>query len=276
MQHDLILGWQLNPVLIGSLLTASVLYLLAVGPLRSRLAPGQPFEAWRFLLFFLGIAITYLAEGSPLHDLSERYLFSAHMVQHLILNYICAPLLIWGAPTWILRLLLLNPVMRPIARVLSRPVVAAVVFNLGLSLWHFPEIYDAGLRNSSLHHTQHIVFMILSFISWWPLMSRLPELPKLGYGFQILYLFVTSTLMQIPLFGLITFSDHAFYATYQNAPRVVFDSALEDQVTAGVIMKVLGIVIYSIPLIVIFYKWYGESQYRPKLPKEPLKPKATS
>jgi putative membrane protein len=275
MQQDLILRWQFDPVLIGSLVTASVLYLLAVGPLRARIAAGAVLEKWRFALFFLGIALTYLAEGSPLHDLSERYLFSAHMGQHLILNYICAPLLIWGTPTWMLRLLLLNPVMRPIATLLSRPLMAAVVFNLGLSLWHFPQIYDAGLRNSSLHHFQHILFMILSFISWWPLMSRLPELPKLGYGFQILYLFITSTVMQIPLFGLITFSDHAFYATYQNAPRVFFDSALEDQVTAGVIMKVLGMVIYSIPLIVIFFKWYGESQ-NIKPSKDTLKPTISS
>jgi putative membrane protein len=260
MQQDIILGWQLDPVLIGSLLTSSVLYLLAVGPLRSRLAPGKSFESWRFGLFFLGIVLIYLTEGSPLHDLSERYLFSAHMVQHLILNYICAPLLIWGAPTWMLEKLLLNPVMKPVAKILSRPVVAALVFNLGLSLWHFPQIYDAGLRNSSLHHFQHILFLILSFISWWPLMSRLPELPKLGYGFQILYLFITSTVMQIPLFGLVTFSDHAFYQTYQNAPRIYFDTALDDQIAAGVIMKVLGMIIYSLPVIVIFYKWYEESK----------------
>lgn len=264
MQTELIVGWQLDPVLIGNLLTLSILYFLMTVPLRSRLVPGQPFERVRFTLFYLGIVLIYLTEGSPLHDLSERYSFSAHMVQHLLLNYICAPLLVWGTPTWILRLILLNSLIKPVASVLLRPVVAALIYTLFLSLWHFPQIYDAGLRNSSIHHFQHILFLILSFIGWWPLMSRLPEIPRLGYGFQILYLFAISTVMQIPLFGIITFADHAFYETYRNAPRFLFATALEDQVAAGVVMKVLGMIIYSIPVIVIFYKWYEESKrYRP-------------
>jgi putative membrane protein len=256
----LYLGWQFDPVLLGSLITGSVLYLLAVGPLRHRLAPNEPFHKTRAFLFFLGIFIIYAAEGSPLHDLSERYSFSSHMVQHLILNYAAAPLLIWGCPTWLLRVILLNRVMKPISMTLSNAVLASLVFNIGISLWHIPGIYNAGLQNSSIHHFQHIIFLTLSVISWWPVMSRLDELPRLGYGLQILYLFITSTVLQIPLFGILTFSNQAFYQTYIDAPRVFFDNAADDQAMAGVIMKVLGLIIYSVPLIVIFYKWYNESQ----------------
>jgi putative membrane protein len=258
--QPLFLGWQFDPVLLGSLITAVVLYSLAVGPFRKRLAPGEPFNKTRAFLFFLGIFIIYAAEGSPLHDLSERYSFSSHMVQHLILNYAAAPLLIWGCPTWLLRVMLLNKVMKPVAKTLSNAVLASVVFNIGISLWHIPGIYDAGLQNSSLHHFQHIIFLTLSVISWWPVMSRLDELPRLGYGLQILYLFVTSTVLQIPLFGILTFANTAFYQTYIDAPRVFFNNAADDQAMAGVIMKVLGMVVYIIPLTVIFFKWYNESQ----------------
>jgi putative membrane protein len=258
--QPLFLSWQLDPVLLGSLITASVLYMLAVGPFRKRLAPGEPFNKTRAFLFFSGIFIIYAAEGSPLHDLSERYSFSSHMVQHLILNYAAAPLLIWGCPTWLLRVMLLNRVMKPVARTLSNAVLASVVFNIGISLWHIPGIYDAGLQNSSLHHFQHIIFLTLSVISWWPVMSRLDELPRLGYGLQILYLFVTSTVLQIPLFGILTFANTAFYQTYIDAPRVFFNNAADDQAMAGVIMKVLGMVVYIVPLTVIFFKWYNESQ----------------
>jgi putative membrane protein len=258
--QPLYLGWQVDPVLLGSLITASVLYSLAVGPLRNKLAPGKPFHKTRAFLFFLGIFIIYAAEGSPLHDLSERYSFSAHMVQHLILNYAVAPLLIWGCPTWLLRVMLLNKVMKPVAKTLSNAILASLVFNVGISLWHIPGIYEAGLQNSSIHHFQHIIFLTLSVISWWPVMSRLEELPPLGYGLQILYLFITSTVLQIPLFGILTFAGQAFYPTYIDAPRVFFDNAADDQAMAGVIMKVLGLIIYTIPLIVIFYKWYNESQ----------------
>jgi putative membrane protein len=258
--QPLFLSWQLDPVLLGSLITASVLYLLAVGPFRSRLAPNEPFNKTRAFLFFLGIFTIYAAEGSPLHDLSERYSFSSHMVQHLVLNYLAAPLLIWGCPTWLLRVVLLNKVVKPVARILSNAVFASLVFNVGISIWHIPGIYDAGLQNSSLHHFQHIIFITLSLISWWPVMSRLEELPRLGYGLQILYLFITSTVLQIPLFGILTFAGQAFYPTYIDAPRVFFNNAADDQAMAGVIMKVLGMVVYIIPLTVIFFKWYNESQ----------------
>ena len=255
-----ILGWQFDPVLLGSLLTLVVGYGLAVGPLRSRLAPGTPFPTRKALIFASAILITYLTEGSPLHDLSERYLLSAHMVQHLLITYFCAPLLIWGTPDWILRPLLLNRYVYPVAKIVTRPVVAAFGFALFLSLWHIPAIYDAGLRNSTLHHTQHVLFLIVSLINWWPLMSTLPELPRLHYGSQIVYLFVTSTVLQLPLFAIITFSGEVFYSTYALAPRIVALTAAEDQQLAGVVMKVLAMLIYAVPMIVIFTRWYGEAQ----------------
>ncbi|MCA9837937.1 MAG: cytochrome c oxidase assembly protein [Trueperaceae bacterium] len=260
MQMPLYLGWQLDPVLIGSLLAVTVAYFAAIGPLRQRIAPRTKFPVARALLFSFAIVLTYLIEGSPLHDLAERYLFSAHMVQHLAISYFCAPLFIWAMPDWVLRPLLLNRRIKPIAKFFSNAVVAALTYTLFLSIWHFPAIYDAGLRNSSLHHTQHILFMIVALISWWPVMSPLPELPRLGYGMQIIYLFVVSTVLQIPLFGIITFANEPFYQTYINAPRVLFDTALDDQWMAGILMKVMAMILYAIPIIIIFNRWYNESQ----------------
>jgi putative membrane protein len=265
------LGWQFDPVLIGNLLTLSVLYLLATTVLRQRLAPGETFPKSKAILFFSGIFILWAAEGSPLHDLSERYLFSAHMVQHLLINYFAAPLLIWGTPEWVFRPLLLNRFVKPVAKFVLQAVVATLVFNLGLSIWHIPQIYDAGLQNSSVHHFQHIIFLTLSFISWWPVMSPLKEIPRLNYGLQILYIFGTSTLLQIPLFGIVTFADQVLYPTYQNAARVLLADPLNDQIMAGLIMKVLGMIIYGVPLIVIFFKWYGESQGPKKVIPQPVK-----
>ena len=255
-----VLGWQFDPVLLGSLLTLAVSYALAVGPLRSKLAPGVPFPTRKTVIFGSALVLTYLTEGSPLHDLSERYLFSAHMVQHLLMMYFCAPLLIWGTPDWVLKPLLLNRFVYPVARVVTQPVFAGLTFALFLSLWHVPAVYDAGLRNSTVHHTQHVLFLIVAFVSWWPIMSPLKELPRLSYGAQILYLFVTSTVLQLPLFAIITFSDHAFYRTYELAPRILNLSATDDQALAGIIMKVLAMAIYSVPLVVIFFKWHNESQ----------------
>ncbi len=255
------LGWQWDPVLIGSLVTLAVAYLLAVGPLRSRIAPGEAFPKGKALMFFSALLITYLAEGSPLHDLSEVFLFSAHMVQHLILMYFGAPLLIWGTPEWLWRPLLLNRLVRPVATLLGKAVVAGLVYTLFLSVWHFPFFYEAGLRNSSIHHTQHIFFLWVCLVAWWPVMSPLKEIPRLHYGTQIVYLFVTSTVLQLPLFAIITFTDQAFYAPYIAAPRIfAWLDPLGDQQLAGIVMKVLAMLLYIPPIIAIFYRWYNSSQ----------------
>jgi cytochrome c oxidase assembly factor CtaG len=80
---------------------------------------------------------------------------------------------------------------------------------------------------------------------------------------QIVYLFVVSTVLQIPLFGIITFANEAFYQTYINAPRILFESATDDQRMAGITMKVLAMVLYTVPIIIIFSKWYKESRNAP-------------
>lgn len=265
---SLYLSWQFNPILIGSLLTAFVAYFVAIILLRPRIAPDAPFPFARATLFVIGLILTYLTEGSPLHDLSERYLFSAHMVQHLLINYICAPLLIWGMPVWLLRHMLLGKRVRPFAEFISRPVFAALSFALFLSLWHIPAIYNAGLSNSTVHHTQHIFFMLISFVGWWPIMNPLKELPRLGHGAQIVYLFIISNVLQLPLFAIVTFSPEPFYTGYINAPRIEALGALTggvftaqmDQQLAGVIMKVLAFVFYAIPISIIFSRWYKESR----------------
>jgi len=175
------LGWQLDPVLLGGILTLGACYGLAVGPLRARLAPGAAFPRRQALWFYGGLAVMYLMEGSPLHDLAERYLLSVHMLQHLSLSYLVAPMLLWGTPPWVLKPLLLNRAVAPIARVLTKPLVTFFVFSFFFSAWHLPAIYEAALRNDSLHHAEHLVFLATSLLLWWPLMSPLKELPRASY-----------------------------------------------------------------------------------------------
>ena len=93
-----------------------------------------------------------------------------------------------------------QPVLKPVARFLAKPLVALLVFNLLFSIWHLPAIYDGALRNSGLHHVEHLLFLLISLIFWWPLMSPLPELPRPVPLVQLLYLFVTP-IAQLPLFG---------------------------------------------------------------------------
>jgi putative membrane protein len=253
----IVYGWQLDPVLIGSLLAAAVSYGLAVGPLRYRLAPRHPFPTAQAGLFYLGLGVIYLAEGSPLHDIAERYLLSAHMTQHLILSYVVPPLLLGGLPSWVLRPLLLNRLMAPISKVLTAPVVAFAVFTLFFSFWHLPPIYEGALRNEALHHLEHVVFLLTALLLWWPLLSPLAELPRLSYFGQLLYIFLLP-IAQLPVFGLITFAHEPIYPTYANAPRLWIDSPLADQTLAGAIMKVAGLLTFGLRFVLIFLAWYRD------------------
>ena len=91
----MVFSWQLDPFLIGPLLTSALCYFLAVGPLRKKIAPNIAFPVGKAIVFYCALIVLYLAEGSLLHDLSD-YLLSAHMLQHLLISYVAAPLVITG------------------------------------------------------------------------------------------------------------------------------------------------------------------------------------
>lgn len=257
-----IVGWQADPVLIGGLLALLVAYGAAVGPLRERLAPGTPFDRGKAIWFGAAIVLFYLVEGSPLHDLAERYLLSAHMLQHLLLSYVVARMFIVGVPAWLWRAVLLNRVMAPIAKRALRPTTAFVVFSLFFALWHVPVIYEGALMNPTLHHIEHIAFLITAIMLWWPILSPLPEIPRAPHLVQMAYLF-TIPIAQLPVFAAITFSPDVVYRTYEVAPRVYpWLSPLADQALAGAIMKVMGLAFFSVPFTRIFFDWYQRENQR--------------
>ncbi len=258
MNDPLFLGWQYGPVLLGGIVAAAVTYYLAVGPLRSRLAPGTPYPKGRAVVFGLGLVLLYLNEGSPLHDLAERYLLSAHMIQHLLLSYAVAPVILVGIPTWLLRAVLANRRTLPVSRVLLNPVVTFFAFSLVMAIYHVPAIYDVALANTSLHHAVHFVILVASLMMWWPLIGGLPELPKPAFLPRLAYTFLLPV-AQIPIFAGVTFSDIPLYRQYAVIPTRAFGLAvLEDQALAGVVMKVLGLFAFGITFIVTFFNWYRE------------------
>ena len=262
MPPNLYLTWQADPVLIGGLVTLATSFALAAGPLRSRLAPGKPFPGAAAVGYYGALALMYLLEGSPLHDLAERYSLTAHMVQHLGISYAAAPLLLWSVPDWMLRPLLLNRVAAPVSRLLTRPLVAFGVFSVGFGLWHVPAVYDAALRDPTLHHSEHLLFLFASLLMWWPLMSRLPQLPGLAPPLRMIYLFLLPV-AQIPVFGAITFAGVGIYDTYAQAPWTLGMDVVAEQALAGAVMKIAGLVAFGIPFAWNFARWYREDM-KPK------------
>lgn len=260
--------WLLDPVLIGGLVTLALVYALLVGPLRRRLAPGTPYPRRKAGFFFAATLLLYLTEGSPLHDLAEMTSFSAHMFQHMLLSYLVPTMMLRGLPDWVLRPLLLNRFVRPVATVLTKPVVAFSVFSLFFSLWHLPVIYEGALQNSTLHHLEHVLFLLAALMLWWPLLSPLPELPRLSHGGALVYLFLLP-IAQLPVFAAVTFADHVLYPTYASVPHHPFGDAHADQTFGGALMKVGGLITFGLPFILTFFEWYRQenpSHYRRRAP----------
>lgn len=261
MGPNIFVGWQLDPVLIGGILAVGVAYVLAVGPLRARLAPGAPFPRARAAVFIGGLALVYLVEGSPLHDLAERYLLAAHMVQHLLLAYVVARILIVGVPDWLWRRLLTHPRVLPVARLLLRPTVTFLVFAFFFAFWHVPVVYQRALVDPLVHHVEHVVFLVTAMMLWWPILSPLAELPKAPHLVRLAYLFVLP-IAQLPVFAGITFHPDVVYPLYAQAPRAWGIDPLADQALAGAVMKVFGLVFFGLPFARIFFDWYQRENGR--------------
>jgi putative membrane protein len=203
--------------------------------------------------------VIFASLNGPLHDLSDDYLFSAHMVQHLLLTLAMPPLLIAGIPGWMLRPLLRNRAIGAIAKRITRPVFCFVLFNVVIAAWHIPDLYNAAMANHNIHIIEHLMFMSAAVLMWWPLMSPLPELPRLAYPGQMLYCFLMSIPMSITAV-YITMADHVLYPAYAAAPRVSWLTPMDDQLLGGLIMWVPGGLIFALIMTVVFFRWAARGE----------------
>jgi putative membrane protein len=205
-------------------------------------------------LFVTGLLTLFFALNGPLHDLSDDFLFSAHMVQHLVLVFAVAPLLLAGTPGAMLRPALDWPGVGPLARWLTRPTIAYVLFNVAFAAWHLPPLYNLAMAEHPIHIVEHLMFLVVAVIMWWPLLSPLPELPRLPYPGQMLYCFLMSVPMSI-VAVYVALADHILYPAYAAAPRVTSLSPMADQQLGGLIMWIPGAFFLIGVMTVVFFKW---------------------
>jgi putative membrane protein len=254
--------WHNEPYLVGGLIFLGWLYALLCGPLRARLAPGEPFPRRHAFRFYAALVIFYLAVGSPLDQMGERFLLSAHMVQHQLLTYPAAVLFLLGLPPWLVARTVDRPALRSLGRLLSHPVICGLIYVVVLSGWHAPALYDWALQDKLVHVIEHVTFFLASLFYWWPVLSPSRAFPPLRAPGQMLYL-VAVTIGMTPVFAFIAFSTDVLYPTYEYAPRIFagFDPA-EDQLLGAVIMKTGGMAVTFIAFGVAFYRWYQATERR--------------
>ena len=249
-----------------------VLGVIAVGfywgipRLASRYAPhGEPaVRTSQKVLFGLGLLLWLAVSGYPMHDIGVRSLFTFHMIEHMTLAWVIPPLLLLGSPWWFTRLLL-KPIL-PALRILTKPLVALVLFNVILAAIHIPAVVEAMVTVDLFHFGAHFALMASAFILWFPLLGPIPDLPKLAPMPALGYLLANSLVPTIPA-SFLTFGREPVYEIYNSFPRLWGLSVVDDQVISGLIMKLGGGLILWSVIVVIFFRWWSDEQkYSPSFP----------
>src|SRR5688500_15570950 len=181
--------WEAHPSIILGCGALLVLYLWAIGRWRERHHPAEPVSRWQTISYVTAVVTLFVALTGPLHDLSDYFLFSAHMVQHMLLMMVVPPLFLLGLPAWMLRPLLAPRAVAAVARFFTSPLIAFAIYNVVFVLWHFPFMYNTALENHDVHIIQHLMFIGSSVLMWWPVVNPVPELMRMPGPVQILYLF---------------------------------------------------------------------------------------
>jgi putative membrane protein len=243
------------------LVAAALLWLVAVR--RVRVAHGPAAVSWsRSAVFLAGLGAVAVALESPV-DAAAATRFSVHMVQHLLLTLVAAPLLVLARPltlalqasTPATRRRLLLPLLRsrPLA-VLSSPPVAWCGFALVMWATHFSPLYQAALADPSLHALEHLAYLGSAMLFWSAVAAVDPSPGRLSPPARILCLFLA--MPQMTFLGLAIYSArHALYPLYGVGP-----AALADQRLAGALMGGGGVLVVVPAAGVLLLDWWAREE----------------
>jgi putative membrane protein len=268
-------GWWRSasqPVVLIGLFAAAALYGQGVRRLWRGASPGRGIARWRVIMYATGIATLALALLSPLDAMADD-LFSAHMVQHLLLISIAAPLLVLGSPIVALLWALPRPWRqlirqwwgsRPMTRlavgVLSAPAAVWILHALALAFWHVPGPYDWAIAHEGVHALEHLSFLATACLFWWIVLPG-PGGRRLGYGLGVLY--VTAMAVVMGIYGaVLTFAPTPWYQAYADRTAAWGLTPLADQQLAGVIMWIPTSIVYLGAALWCFAEWLKVEERR--------------
>jgi putative membrane protein len=258
------LHWHTEPLLLITLLAAGWLYALGIGPLRKRIEPAAVFPVGKAVLFYSGLINTYLAVGSPLDQIGEQFLFSAHMIQHMLLIYISPTLFILGTPSWLIDWLLKPNWSYSLVRFLAHPACGGLLFIFIFTVWHVPVLYEAALHDKRVHVLEHWTIFLPGIFMLWPYLTTSKRIPRSSYGIRMIAIFLLMV-GQLPVFAFLSFAGKALYPTYVWAPRIIELDPLSDQILGGIIMKIVNMIFSLTILGISFYLWArSEEQDNPE------------
>ncbi len=220
------------------------------------LARSVPDARWKHRVYFLlGLAVLWIALETPIDTISDLYLDSVHMLQHVLLAFVAPPFMLLG----------LSPQMAgrlahvPGVRALTEPVPALVISAVIMIGWHLPFLYDVTLRNEGVHVLEHVMFIAGGLLLYWPIIDAtfMHNTWTMSPGAKLVYMLI-ATLPQDGVSLALIFSRVTFYTYYEHVPRLIVGfTAVIDQTIAGAVLMVFGKVTLGVAAGVVFFRWFG-------------------
>jgi putative copper resistance protein D len=258
---NLALGWSFEPAVVLPLLAAALGWVQLVRRI-DRAHPANPVPRRRSVAFLAGLAAIAVALLSGI-DRYDTTLFSIHMVQHLLLTLVAAPLIALGAPITILlraatpnvRRTVILPILHSrVMRVLSFPVVSWLLFAGVMWGTHFSPLFDASLENPLIHDMEHALYLAAGLLFWWPAVGLDPSPWRMPHPVRAMYVFLQmpqNTFLAVTILNTTV----VLYAHYATTVRSWGPSVLEDQQIAGGVMWLTGDILFLAGLGGILAGW---------------------
>lgn len=275
-----------SPYYMIFVLALVLTYYLLTGRYRHKFGGDAKPTGKQQFFFYLAMVLLYIIKGSPI-DLLTHIMLTAHMIQMAIYYLIFPILLIKGIPGWIWRRILTFPVIKPVVKIVTKPIISLLLFNTLFSLYHIPGVFDFAKSSPIIHAIVSSVILVSAFIVWWPIVTPLKEYDTIPPILKIAYIFANGVLIT-PACVLIIFADVPLFATYSESGSwiqalslcVPIDvlrglsgaltgpemfspmSTLEDQQLGGIIMKLMQEITYGFVLARIFFSWFTRESFK--------------
>jgi len=271
-----------SPYFLTFVIVLGLVYFLITGPKRTRFGEVSKPTINQQLFFYTGLILLYIVKGAPI-DLLSHIMMSAHMIQMSVLYFIVPIFFIRGLPVWIIERFIQLPVIKPLFRFFTHPLIALALFNSLFSLYHLPVIFDFSKGSPVAHFAITIILFILALCMWWPIVTPIKSYDTLNPLIKMGYLLGSILIISIAC-ALMIFSSKSLYSAYSSqgawiqalslcVPSDVLTGlsgtlsgadmfspldAQEDQQLGGILMMFLQQIIYGFVIAWIFFGWFSK------------------
>jgi putative membrane protein len=273
--------WSISLAITSALLVVTELVYLR-GWLSLRSAFPNLIGGWRLTAFTTGLASVWTAVASPLGTLDHQSL-TIHMMKHLLLMTVGAPLVLAGAPVFALvcglpkLFIKSHPPLaslraRWLERCLMHPVFCWLAGTVAVIGWHLPVAFQLGMRSHWVHSLEDVCFLLAGLLFWRPIVQSSPSATRSPRWSMALYLFLATLPCDI-LSAFLVFCNRLVYPFYLSTPHLFSLLPLQDQECAGALMWVWVTFAYLIPAVAITLQILSPSNTQSQRPMQATRPR---